>query len=153
MSQSPTEIPINATMEKFGWPGTAIHVGEHWVVALRPEQPTAGSVVVICRQPVQSFGAVDAAGMTELGEIVSQTEAMLRRAVDYAKINWMMLMMVDPDVHFHVIPRYDGQRSLAGVTVGDAGWPGPPALGTVERPDPSQQAAMIAALRDAWEAA
>ena len=37
-----------------------------------------------------------------------------------------MLMMVDPDVHFHVLPRYDGTRSFAGRAFGDDAWPGPP---------------------------
>ncbi len=39
-----------------------------------------------------------------------------------------MLMMVDPHVHFHVIPRYDGDRAWDGVEFADAGWPGPPDL-------------------------
>src|SRR3546814_9403513 len=43
-------------------------------------------------------------------------------------INYLMLMMVDPHVHFHVLPRYDGERSGAGLTVADAGWPAQPDL-------------------------
>jgi diadenosine tetraphosphate (Ap4A) HIT family hydrolase len=39
-----------------------------------------------------------------------------------------MLMMVDPNVHFHVIPRYAGSRSLGGIAFADSGWPGPPDL-------------------------
>lgn len=53
---------------------------------------------------------------------------MLGKAADYDRINWLMLMMVDPQVHFHVLPRYDGARSHGDLTVGDAGWPGPPDL-------------------------
>jgi diadenosine tetraphosphate (Ap4A) HIT family hydrolase len=37
-----------------------------------------------------------------------------------------MLMMVDPNVHFHVIPRYSEPRSWGGIDFPDAGWPGPP---------------------------
>jgi len=37
-------------------------------------------------------------------------------------------MMVDPNVHFHVIPRYSEPRVWAGVDFVDAGWPGPPRL-------------------------
>ena len=40
-----------------------------------------------------------------------------------------MLMMVDPNVHFHVIPRYPEPRSWSGIEFPDAGWPGPPQLG------------------------
>jgi diadenosine tetraphosphate (Ap4A) HIT family hydrolase len=41
-----------------------------------------------------------------------------------------MLMMVDPTVHFHVIPRYSEPRDWGGLQFADAGWPGPPALGS-----------------------
>jgi hypothetical protein len=62
-------------------------------------------------------------------------EAALTRSVDYAKINYLMLMMVDPHVHFHVIPRYEGERSAAGLTITDAGWPGQPDLGSAVKID------------------
>ena len=39
-----------------------------------------------------------------------------------------MLMMVDPNVHFHVIPRYAEPRSWNEIAFADAGWPGPPRL-------------------------
>jgi len=120
---------MNATFRKFGWPATRIADLEHWAVMLRPEQPTLGSVVLACKQPAQAFGDVDAAGYAELGAAVRATETMLRAVVDYRKINYLMLMMVDPDVHFHVLPRYEGLRTHAGIDVADAGWPGPPALG------------------------
>ena len=48
---------------------------------------------------------------------------MLRRLVAYEKINYLMLMMVDRDVHFHVIPRYAGERVHEGVSFPDAGGP------------------------------
>jgi diadenosine tetraphosphate (Ap4A) HIT family hydrolase len=35
-------------------------------------------------------------------------------------------MMVDRHVHFHVIPRYAGERSFDVTTFTDSGWPGPP---------------------------
>ena len=39
-----------------------------------------------------------------------------------------MLMMVDKDVHFHVIPRYADVRSFEQIEFDDPGWPGPPRL-------------------------
>ena len=41
-----------------------------------------------------------------------------------------MLMMVDPNVHFHVIPRYPEARRWRDVEFPDGGWPGPPQLGS-----------------------
>jgi diadenosine tetraphosphate (Ap4A) HIT family hydrolase len=37
-------------------------------------------------------------------------------------------MMVDPNVHFHVIPRYSTTRQWNDVEFPDTGWPGPPHL-------------------------
>jgi diadenosine tetraphosphate (Ap4A) HIT family hydrolase len=62
-------------------------------------------------------------------------------------------MMVDPHVHFHVIPRYDGERSAAGVTVADAGWPKAPALGEAVELDAGQIQAVAAWLKRLWPSA
>ena len=40
----------------------------------------------------------------------------------------LMLMMVDPNVHFHVFPRYSGARSACDITLADQGWPAAPKL-------------------------
>jgi len=57
-----------------------------------------------------------------------------------------MLMMVDPNVHFHVIPRYSEPRRWNGVEFPDAGWPGPPQLGAAIPLAPDQVATMAAEL-------
>lgn len=141
----------NATMQKFGWPATRMAELEHWAVALRPQQPTAGSLVVICKQPVTAFSEVDQAGFAELGRVVGGVERMLQATVGYEKINWLMLMMMDPDVHFHVLPRYAGTRGLAGIEIEDAGWPGPPRLDRFAEPDATVRAGMVAGLAAAWD--
>ncbi len=56
-------------------------------------------------------------------------ESALRKAVAYEKINYLMLMMVDAEVHFHVIPRYAGTREWQGREFVDVGWPKLPDLG------------------------
>ncbi|MEM6944876.1 MAG: HIT family protein [Pseudomonadota bacterium] len=121
---------MNATMEKFGWPASRVARFDHWVVALRPAQPVAGSLVVIATEPVKAFGDLSAAAFAELGTVTAQVEAFAKREIRYERINWLMLMMVDPDVHFHVLPRYPGSRVFAGHSIEDAGWPGPPRLDT-----------------------
>lgn len=55
-----------------------------------------------------------------------------------------MLMMVDPNVHFHVIPRYSTDRSWGGRNFADAGWPGPPRLDTAFNLEGDQLRALIA---------
>jgi len=126
---------VNATIAKFGWPATLIAEFEHWVVLLRPAQPTLGSLVLAAKSDATAFGDLPAEAHAELKTVTAAIEAALGKAVDYAKINYLMLMMVDPHVHFHVIPRYEGERSAAGVTVADAGWPGQPDLGAAVKLD------------------
>ncbi|BBF71179.1 HIT family protein [Sphingomonas bisphenolicum] len=126
---------MNATIAKFGWPATLIAEFDHWVVLLRPTQPTLGSLVLAAKSDATAFGDLPAEAHAELKTATATIEAALTRAVGYAKINYLMLMMVDPHVHFHVIPRYEGTRSGGGLTVADAGWPGQPELGAAVRPD------------------
>ncbi|MFB0872385.1 MULTISPECIES: HIT family protein [unclassified Sphingobium] len=134
---------MNATIEKFGWPATLVAEFDHWLVLLRPAQPTLGSLVLAARSDATAFGDLPATAHAELKTVTAMIEAALREAVDYAKINYLMLMMVDPHVHFHVIPRYEGARSGGGVTVPDAGWPGQPDLGAAVKLDGD-----MAAVRD-----
>jgi diadenosine tetraphosphate (Ap4A) HIT family hydrolase len=137
-------------MQKFGWPGTKIADMEHWAVMLRPQQCTLGALVLACKQSATAFGQVDAAGFAELERAVKATEAMLQAAVGYEKVNYLMLMMVDPDVHFHVFPRYEGEKSHQGLTVADAGWPAQPRLDVSVAPDTAQTAALVAHLKTHW---
>ena len=126
---------MNATIAKFGYPATLIAEFDHWVVLLRAAQPTLGSLILAAKSDATAFGNLPAEAHAELKTVTATIEAALTKAVDYAKINYLMLMMVDPHVHFHVIPRYEGERSGGGMTVPDAGWPGQPDLGAAVKLD------------------
>jgi diadenosine tetraphosphate (Ap4A) HIT family hydrolase len=126
---------MNAIIEKFGYPATLIADFDHWVVLLRPAQPTLGSLVLAAKGDATAFGDLPAAAHAELKTVTATIEAALTQAIAYDKINYLMLMMVDPHVHFHVIPRYEGSRSAAGLTIADAGWPGQPDLGSAVKLD------------------
>jgi diadenosine tetraphosphate (Ap4A) HIT family hydrolase len=142
----------NATELKFGDPATRIAQTERWTVLLRPRQPTLGSLVLVCREPVRAFSELSAEAFAELQGAVRGAERMLRAYVQYERINYLMLMMVDPDVHFHVIPRYSGARSYRGTDYPDTGWPGPPVLEPAVVPDDTARDALVAELRRAWQA-
>jgi diadenosine tetraphosphate (Ap4A) HIT family hydrolase len=119
---------INQTIVKFGYPATLVREYTHWVVLLRPAQVTAGSLVLAAKSDATAYGELSGEAFIEQGQAIAEIEATLRAAVEYERINYLMLMMVDPNVHFHVIPRYEGSRSLGGTEFVDAGWPGPPDL-------------------------
>jgi len=143
----------NATEAKFGDPVTRIAQTDCWTVLLRPKQPTFGSLVLICREPVQAFSEVSARAFADLQGVIARIEAVLRGFVAYEKINYLMLMMVDPDVHFHVLPRYAGSRHFGALAFADAGWPGAPALEPAIALDAATIDSLVARLRTAWQAA
>lgn len=141
---------MNETIRKFGHPATLIAEYAHWVVLLRPAQPTLGSLILAAKSEATAFAALDPAAMAGLHEAVRDIEAALAAAIRYEKINYLMLMMVDPNVHFHVIPRYEGERSACGVTVRDAGWPKVPALGEAVELTPDQAETLVASFKESW---
>ncbi|MDY6849272.1 MAG: HIT family protein [Geoalkalibacter sp.] len=140
----------NATLDKFGYPDTVIEDGPVWTVLLRPAQVTLGSLVLVCKEPVQAFSELSKEAFADLHEVTGRIERSLHKAFSYDKINYLMLMMVDPDVHFHVIPRYAGQRRFADTVTRDAGWPGPPELGRINDLDDTQRDALRRHLISLW---
>lgn len=140
----------NATIEKFGFPATLIRDYRHWVVLLRPAQPTLGSLVLAAKSDATAFGDLPPEVHAELATVTKEIETALSGAVRYQKLNYLMLMMVDPHVHFHVIPRYEGERERDGISVTDAGWPWPPALGQAVALNAEQVRALSGWLKGLW---
>ena len=143
---------MNATIRKFGYPASLIGETAHWVVLLRPAQVTLGSLIIAAKSDATGFGALPGECHTDLAETSRRAEAMLRTAVGYERIDWLMLMMVDPHVHFHVLPRYEGERSHGALSLADAAWPGPPDLKSAIALAEEQQAELLGWLRGLWNA-
>ncbi len=138
---------MNETMRKFGYPASLVAEFEHWVVLLRPAQPTLGSLVLAAKSDATALSDLPAEAHAEMKRVSTAIETALRQFVDYAKINYLMLMMVDPHVHAHVIPRYEGGRTFEGTEFTDAGWPKLPELGSAVTLDDAQIASLVAALK------
>ena len=144
---------FNDTIGKFGYPATLVREFEHWLVLLRPQQVTAGSLVLAAKGDATAYGSLASECFVEQGSIISEIEMTLRSTVNFERINYLMLMMVDPHVHFHVIPRYQGTRSIAGLDIVDGGWPGPPDLKSAIALDPEQIADAAAEIAGTWRSA
>ena len=141
---------MNATIEKFGYPHTLVAEFAHWVVLARPAQPTLGSLVLAAKSDATAFGDLAAEAHAELKTVTAAIEAVLAKAVGYARLNYLMLMMVDPHVHFHVIPRYEGAREWQGREFVDCGWPKVPDLGHAVALEGDDLAALVAWLKGAF---
>lgn len=127
-----TENNFHLFNEKFNVSNYLIMESNHWRLSLRPFQATLGSAILSLNRPCESFADITTGESTNLKDIVSYTEKQIKIAFDYDKINYLMLMMVDPHLHFHVIPRYSRDIDFGGVMWSDGNWPTAPDLGGTE---------------------
>ncbi|MGI9372338.1 MAG: HIT family protein [Hyphomicrobiales bacterium] len=142
----------NATMKKFGYPDTLVRDLQHWCILLRPAQVTLGSLVLVCKDDAKAFSDISQDAFSELNQATHEIETSLSKFRAYEKLNYLMLMMVDPDVHFHVLPRYSETQSFDGVAFPDVGWPAMPDLSSAIAPDEEKLGAIKTALMECWTA-
>ena len=140
----------NQTMLRFGYPQSRIAEYAHWVVLLRPDQVTAGCLILACKEDARSFGQITAAAGTELPRVAADIESAFSATYKPEKLNYLALMMVDPHVHFHVIPRYAHPVAVAGSSIPDPGWPRHPDLAAVAALSEDQMAQILAELKSNW---
>jgi diadenosine tetraphosphate (Ap4A) HIT family hydrolase len=141
---------MNATLEKFGHPHCLLKDFVHWCILLRPQQVTLGSLVLGSKHDATALGHLPAAAHAELHECTATLESALRIFRPYDKINYLALMMVDPHVHFHVLPRYASAQVFDGAVFADPGWPGVPDLKSAPTLLASTRNALQASLLDAF---
>ncbi|NQU86709.1 MAG: HIT family protein [Mariniphaga sp.] len=115
-------------LKKFGFPNSLIKKYNHWYWLIRPFQVTLGSSILITKNDYRNFSDLDKDCFCELKLIIDEIEKTLIKKINYKKINYLMLMMNDPIVHFHIIPRYENERTFSNKSVKDFGYPGPPDL-------------------------
>lgn len=119
---------MHQTLEKFGYPATLLKEFDHWCVLLRPSQVTLGALVLVAKSDATSMATLPPEAFTELHACCSAIDQSIRRFRNFDKLNYLALMMVDPQVHFHVLPRYAQEQVFEGVVFTDSAWPGPPDL-------------------------
>lgn len=134
---------MNATIEKFGFPETLLREYEHWLVLVRPAQVTLGSLVIAAKADSTSYGGLPAEAFAEQGLVIAEVERALKAFCAFDKINYLMLMMVDPHVHFHVIPRHREPRVWRGKHFVDKSFPRAPDLASVTGLSPLEIKQMI----------
>ena len=119
---------MHETILKFGYPDNTLYETDHWIVLLRPKQITLASLVLACKEKAPSIPSVSAAAFGEFPKVAKILEGALGRFEPFDKINYLLLMMKDKEVHFHVIPRYAKKITFQGLDLSDHDWPNPPNL-------------------------
>ena len=146
MTASTTTPAFEAFAAKFRVAELEVRRYRHWTWSVRPAQATLAASVLSLNRPAVAWSAVDAGENAELSQVVGDVEAVIRRQFAFDKINYLMLMMVDEHVHFHVFPRYATERKFGGLTWQDTTWPKPPDLAAGD-PGPETLAAIRETLR------
>jgi diadenosine tetraphosphate (Ap4A) HIT family hydrolase len=141
---------MHATLEKFGYPQSLLKDFEHWCVLLRPAQVTLGALVLCAKDAATSFGNLPPGAHAELADCSRAIEAALTRFRPFDKINYLALMMVDPHVHFHVLPRYAKAQGFGQTIFPDHGWPSLPDLKSSPTLDEKTAESLRASLLDAF---
>lgn len=113
---------------KFRIPDLLIHRWAHWTWSIRPVHNTLGSGILSLNRFSARFGELTTDEAGELAFATKEIERRISVAFQPDKFNYLMLMMVDAHVHFHVIPRYAKPRNFAGTDWVDDGWPTLPSL-------------------------
>jgi diadenosine tetraphosphate (Ap4A) HIT family hydrolase len=121
-----------------------------WSWSIRPAQATLGSGVLSLNRYAARFSDVTASEMADLAALLTKLEQALQSAFACEAINYLMLMMVDKHVHFHVIPRYPAGRRFADLEWLDSGWPAMPALSDQQH---RERADVLVLIRDRLQAA
>lgn len=141
---------MNATLEKFGHPASLIRDYRHWCVLLRPAQVTLGALIIGAKSEATAFSELPQEAFTELHQVTGDLERALGLFHPFDRINYLMLMMVDPHVHFHVLPRYGTVQHYEGVSFADPGWPGPPDLKSATGLSDQQRQQLVWDLQTLW---
>jgi glycerol-3-phosphate cytidylyltransferase len=116
---------LKDTLIKFAYPQSLIKEYKYWFLLMRKDQVTLGSMILICKEEKTSFHSISSEAMSELTSVTKEIELGINKVFGNQKINYLMLMMVDPEVHFHVIPRYDKDVTYNSQVFTDVFWPGP----------------------------
>lgn len=114
---------MNSTIFTFGHPETTIKIFKHWVLMIRLKQTTIGSLVVVARSEETNLGKLSEDEWRDFSIVTHELENMLRIAFGAEKFNYFALMMKDPHVHFHIIPRYSKPVIFDGKEYLDKDWP------------------------------
>ena len=105
---------------------------EHWVMLLKPKQTTVGTLVLVEKSEATHLGELSRESWAEFADVSRDAEAWTRQAFGAEKFNYLALMMKDPNVHFHFVPRYSQPVEVGGESFADTDWPSKTELGNIE---------------------
>jgi len=116
---------MNKFKEKFRIEELAILKTTNWTLSLRPQQITLGCLVLSLSRLCEDIGDLTDEEALELGIVFNKIKLLFEKTFMPNKVNYLLLMMVDSQVHFHVIPRYQDTVVFMDESFIDEDWPKP----------------------------
>lgn len=117
---------IKDIIEKFNKQKNYIFEYQSWLLLYRDKQVTPGSLVLIySERDEDSLGGVSSQAFSHLPKFINAIEKSIRKIYKAEKFNYLALMMVDPQPHFHIFPRYSKPVKFEGKEYLDMDWPMP----------------------------
>jgi diadenosine tetraphosphate (Ap4A) HIT family hydrolase len=129
-----SEQIVREFRETFRLDTLSFRDSQGWTLSVRPGQITLGAMVISSSRGRLDFQDLDGDEAVGLSGAFALTERLAKDVFGAVRINLACLMMKDPIVHFHVVPRYDRPVERYGRTWEDADWPGPPTFPKVDTP-------------------
>jgi|TARA_B100000902_G_C27289079_1_gene906141 diadenosine tetraphosphate (Ap4A) HIT family hydrolase len=139
---------LKSILKKFDLKKHSIKEYKNWYLLLRKDQVTIGAMVLIEKSFQTNYSEISKESFIEFSTIVHEIENVLKKLFKYDKINYLMLMMVDNEVHYHVIPRYENDILFEGQKFTDTGWPGMPDLSFNNKIDQNIKLKLIKLIKD-----
>lgn len=134
-----TDHELHAFRDKFQLDALTVMETEHWVLSVRPQQLTLGSMILSTRTNVLDFASLNETQARDMAILLGEAEQRVKARWGAVRINALCLMMKDPLLHFHIFPRYENAVIFQGEEWIDADWPNPPQIRpATERADINQ---------------
>jgi diadenosine tetraphosphate (Ap4A) HIT family hydrolase len=131
---------LTAFRETFRLDELTVVEGERWMLSVRPDQITLGSMVISHRAGALDFATLQPGDGDGFTDLVAVAEGAAKSLYGAIRLNVICLMMKDPVVHFHVLPRYDTPVERHDRTWTDEDWPGAPTIASAPTSQRQQHA-------------
>ena len=128
-------------------PTRMIAESERWAICLNSDQTLLGRCYLLLKRPETEVTALSDAELSELWAVVRKVKQVLGELWAPTHYNYAFLMNVDPQVHFHVIPRYNERIEFAGGTFTDGAFGDHYRVGVSRTLDDDGYAAIISSMR------
>lgn len=110
-------------MSKFKPDTRCIKEFKYWIVCVRAKARTLGDAVILLKRETPALAGMLPEEGEEFPEVVKWYEETCSKKFGAVKFNYVIMMMSDFFVHYHVFPRYDKDVSMFDMEWKDLEWP------------------------------